>query len=166
MTTQPTPPSTYILKQLHDVGLPEPVSWWPQTIGWKILLGIGLVLLSIWLYQQGRSWWTNRYRREALAVTESLDIHSPKFEYQVFVIIKRVMGYLNCADQAAYGEGFLQALYAYIPHDDSKMEPELADKWMLSLNSSKQALNMEEKQRIHQYCLHWIKEHQQSGARA
>ncbi|WP_154215052.1 DUF4381 family protein, partial [Vibrio parahaemolyticus] len=33
----PTPPSTYILRELHDVAVPPSVSWYPQTIGWKIL---------------------------------------------------------------------------------------------------------------------------------
>lgn len=166
MSNQPTPPSTYILKQLHDIGLPDPVSWWPQTIGWKILSAIGLILLSIWLYKRAQNWWKNRYRREAIEVINTLDINNPQFEYQAFVIIKRVMGYLNPADQALYGEEFQTALNAYIPSDHSKMENELLRRWMQSLNSRKEALNIEEKQRVHQHCLLWIREHQSQGARA
>ncbi|MBD1572003.1 DUF4381 domain-containing protein [Vibrio sp. S17_S38] len=165
MSTNPTPPSSYILKGLQEVGLPEPVSWWPQTMGWKILAGVGLVLLILWLYRRGQRWWGDRYRREAIEVINTLDINNSQFEYQAFVIIKRVMGYLNPADQALYGEEFQTALNAYIPSDSSKIEAELLRRWMLSLNSRKEALNMEDKQRIHQHCLFWIREHQPQGAR-
>lgn len=41
MTIQHTPPSTYILRELHDVAVPESVSWLPQTVGWKVLAIIG-----------------------------------------------------------------------------------------------------------------------------
>lgn len=164
MSTQPSPPSTYLLKQLHDVGLPEQVSWWPQTIGWKILAWIGLILLLVWLYKQAKYWWSNRYRREALQAAHTLDIHDPRFEYQVFVVIKRVMGYLNSSEKALYGEAFIHAFDAYLPGEARCMDGELAKKWMMSLNTKRQTLNAEEKHRLHQHCLFWLKQHQQ-GAR-
>ena len=40
MSDLPTPPSTYILRELHDVAVPSSVSWYPQTIGWKILAAV------------------------------------------------------------------------------------------------------------------------------
>ncbi|MCZ8485299.1 DUF4381 domain-containing protein, partial [Vibrio lentus] len=46
MAVEHTPPSTYILRDLHDVAIPESVSWMPQTIGWKIL-GVILLLVAI-----------------------------------------------------------------------------------------------------------------------
>lgn len=165
MSTNPTPPSSYILRGLQEVGLPESVSWWPQTLGWKILAGVGLVLLILWLYRQGQRWWKNRYRREALSVTQTLDINASQFEYQLFVIIKRVMGYLNSSDQALYGEAFIKALNRYVENKGAPLDLELAQKWMLSLNSNKQALNREEKSRLYQHCLNWIKDHQQPGAK-
>ncbi len=55
------------LEGLHDIALPEPVSWMPQTIGWYVA-GAVIVGLVVWAavgyYQRRR---TNRYRRAALA---------------------------------------------------------------------------------------------------
>lgn len=66
MAVEHTPPSTYILRDLHDVAIPTSVSWMPQTIGWKIL-GIILLLVAIYLaYRLALRWWSNRYRKEAL----------------------------------------------------------------------------------------------------
>ena len=48
MAVEHTPPSTYILRDLHDVAIPESVSWIPQTIGWKIL-GVILLLIAVYL---------------------------------------------------------------------------------------------------------------------
>lgn len=55
------------IEQLKEMGLPVPVSYWPQAWGWWALLGllaISLVVLGIraWLH-----WRRNAYRREALA---------------------------------------------------------------------------------------------------
>ncbi|HDM8140995.1 TPA: DUF4381 domain-containing protein, partial [Vibrio harveyi] len=65
MTDLHTPPSTYILRELHDVAVPESVSWVPQTIGWKILAVIGAIVLMYLGYRLLHHWWDNRYRKEA-----------------------------------------------------------------------------------------------------
>lgn len=168
MSVQPAPPSTYILKELHDVGLPESVSWLPQTLGWQILACIALVLVTIWGYRQTKLWWQNRYRREALQVAKSLEISHPKFEYQLFVVIKQVMGYLNAGQQALYGEPFITAFNAY-PHTTSlqekplQLDQELAQKWLASLNSTRHPLIESDKQRLLQHCLHWLQSHQREA---
>ena len=55
------------LEGLHDIALPEPVSWMPQTIGWYVV-GAVIVGLAVWAavayYRRRRA---NRYRRAALA---------------------------------------------------------------------------------------------------
>lgn len=73
MTVEHTPPSTYILRELHDVAIPNSVSWAPQTIGWKIL-GVILLLAALYLaYRLALRWWNNRYRKEALNELMLLD---------------------------------------------------------------------------------------------
>ena len=57
---------------LKELPLPEPVSWWPQTLGWYIL-GLLLLLALAWfgwrLWQRYRR---NAYRREGLAELDDI----------------------------------------------------------------------------------------------
>lgn len=74
MSTTPAPQES-----LHDIVLPQPVPWTPQTVGWAALLGILLVALgwaSISLLRRRRA---NRYRRLALVRLERLEqaLHEP-----------------------------------------------------------------------------------------
>ena len=60
------------IEQLKEMGLPTPISYWPQTWGWLALLGLlalALVVLGIraWL-----RWRRNAYRREAMARLNAL----------------------------------------------------------------------------------------------
>ena len=52
---------------LHDIVLPEPVSWMPQTVGWWVLLGIVLLALGWASHRAVRRRRADRYRRLALA---------------------------------------------------------------------------------------------------
>lgn len=68
----------YMLHGIDEIVLPEPVSWWPQTIGWKLLaLALGLWLLYR-LYRAAELWWKNRYRRAALAQLDALQRQAPE----------------------------------------------------------------------------------------
>jgi hypothetical protein len=56
------------LEKLHEILLPEPVSWMPQTIGWYVVLGLILLVAGWRVYRSLRRFRKNRYRR--LALTE------------------------------------------------------------------------------------------------
>ena len=58
---------------LHDIVLPEPVSWMPQTVGSGALLGVFLVALGWTLVSLLRRRRANRYRRTALARLEHIE---------------------------------------------------------------------------------------------
>lgn len=54
------------LQGFHEIGLPDPVCWFPQTVGWY---GVFLLLLAGmgWLsYRRWHYWRKNSYRRVAL----------------------------------------------------------------------------------------------------
>lgn len=51
---------------LHDIVLPEPVSWMPQTVGWWVLLAVTLLVLAWASLAAVRRRRANRYRRLAL----------------------------------------------------------------------------------------------------
>jgi len=59
--------STPGLEKLHEIFLPEPVGWMPQTIGWYAVFGLILLVVGWWVYGRFRRFRANRYRRLALA---------------------------------------------------------------------------------------------------
>lgn len=63
----------YNLHGIEEVHLPEAVSWMPQTIGWKVLALLLLLLCCLVAYRQINAWWQNRYRREALKQLAELE---------------------------------------------------------------------------------------------
>jgi hypothetical protein len=55
------------LEKLHDFQQPPPPSWMPHTTAWYVLFAT-VAAASLWIaIRMARTWWRNRYRREALA---------------------------------------------------------------------------------------------------
>jgi hypothetical protein len=51
---------------MHGFYQPPPPAWIPQTIGWYVLFAIAVILILWFVIHATRSWFANRYRREAL----------------------------------------------------------------------------------------------------
>lgn len=69
----PAPSQTPTLDALHDIVVPEPVSWMPATTAWYVLFGalaLGLIAFAWLAWRRHRA---NRYRREALARIDELE---------------------------------------------------------------------------------------------
>lgn len=158
--TQPAPPSSYILRDLKEVGLPDHVSWMPQTLGWKILAFLLLIVLIYFSYKKVRHWWLNRYRDEAIKVTKGLSIDDPKFEYKLFVITKRVMGHLDPKLHTLFGNEFVTVLVDFPMQKQIQLKEGLGASWTLALSSQRNVMNNEDRQALKQYCLDWFKLHQ------
>ena len=81
----------YLLHGIDEVGLPELVSWWPHTLGWKVL-ALGLLLyLGIVVYKTALRWQRNQYRRVALKELDQLFIaykDAPQCLCQLPLILK------------------------------------------------------------------------------
>ena len=62
----------YSIRGIEEVLPAEPVTWWPSTLGWQLLLAL-LVLILAWRgWRLAVSWRRNRYRRAALAELQAL----------------------------------------------------------------------------------------------
>jgi len=60
------------LDNLHDIIVPNPVSWWPLAPGWYVLI-LGLIIAATWIgIRLNRQWQQNRFRREALSELDSI----------------------------------------------------------------------------------------------
>tara|TARA_B110000908_G_C10163752_1_gene407329 strand:- start:389 stop:955 length:567 start_codon:yes stop_codon:yes gene_type:complete len=81
----------YLLHGIDEVFLPEVVSWWPHTLGWRVL-ALGLLLyLGIVVYQAAVRWQGNYYRRVALKKLDQLFItykDAPQCLQQLPLILK------------------------------------------------------------------------------
>ncbi len=60
------PWGNYLLQDLVETVEPEPVSWWPATGGWWLVLFLVLVAVAVRLYGFYREYKANVYRRQAL----------------------------------------------------------------------------------------------------
>ncbi len=64
----------YLIHGIDEIQLPEPVAWLPQTLGWKFLALLTLLIAICQGYRVCRQWWRNRYRRRALQRLKDIEI--------------------------------------------------------------------------------------------
>lgn len=68
------------LRSMHDIVLPAPVSWMPQTWGWAALAALTGLALAICLALALRRYHRNAYRREALQILAAIEQDLAKLE--------------------------------------------------------------------------------------
>jgi hypothetical protein len=62
-----------LMELMHDLARPEPVTWFPQTVGWWVVLGWLLALGLLAASHAYLRWKRNRYRREALRLLDIIE---------------------------------------------------------------------------------------------
>lgn len=166
MTIEHTPPSTYILRDLHDVVIPDSVSWAPQTIGWKIL-GVVLLLAAVYLaHRLALRWWNNRYRKEALNELMLLDARDKNSTERAFKVLKVVLRYLDSSNANLFGQAYIKRLNAYLPAtgqtggtSNAFFSDDISGLWMQSLIDPKIRLTFEQRSEVIQTAMMWLKLH-------
>jgi len=66
------PWGNYLLNGLVETEAPSNISWWPETVGWKILFVIFIVFIVRKAYLIWQEYKRNAYRREALLWLQQL----------------------------------------------------------------------------------------------
>ena len=97
-----------LLNLMHELVMPEPVAWLPQTPGWWIVLGWLIAVLFLLAWQFARRRRRNRYRRDALAELRSIaaqpELGPEESAQHVAALLKRTA-------LAAYSREDVAALY-------------------------------------------------------
>ncbi|MFM2580935.1 DUF4381 domain-containing protein [Vibrio fortis] len=165
MSVEHTPPSTYILRDIQDVAVPDSVSWLPQTIGWKVLGVVLIMALAYAAYRYACYRWHNRYRQEALDVLGQLDPSDKSSAKRVFEVLKSVLRYLNARNASVHGQRALATLDGYLPKKTSTIFQDTASKiWIDSLINPSIYLTFEQRVEIIEKATTWVKVHQYRGS--
>ncbi len=69
--------------QLVDIPLPEPISWWPLSNGWYVVLIAICCVLSVLIVRKRRRWVANRYRRVACRELQTLTVDNASAMNQI-----------------------------------------------------------------------------------
>lgn len=81
------------LDQLQELPLPPAVSYWPQTWGWAVLLGLLVLAMAAGAWHAMRQRRRNRYRRQALRWLEVIEqgaATNPEAARRLPELLKRV----------------------------------------------------------------------------
>ncbi|MGR5458186.1 DUF4381 domain-containing protein [Vibrio sp. PNB22_1_1] len=162
MTDLHTPPSTYILRELHDVAVPESVSWVPQTIGWKILAVIGAIVLMYLGYRLVHHWWDNRYRKEAIEAISRLNPDDASMPQALFSILKMVLIHLDSRTARLFDTAFLRKLDALNPKH-KMFDDEVSKRWLQSIVDPSVELEKKERLQLIERATKWVKEHDENA---
>ncbi|EKZ9011035.1 DUF4381 domain-containing protein [Vibrio sp. 665] len=166
MSDLPAPPSTYILRELHDVAVPPSVSWYPQTIGWKILAAVVLIALVYVVYRLARQWWHNRYRKEALLAISQIKSSDKDMPKVLFSVLKVVLIHIDSRNAKLFDTAFLRKLDALYPQtEDSQanslvvFNDELSKRWLQSIVDPSVMLTNEDRVTLIARAKNWVSEH-------
>ncbi len=158
MTEPHTPPATYILRELHDVAVPESVSWMPQTIGWKILAAVGIFTLICFICRFIRQRWNNRYRREATVAITRLEPAHNDMPKTLFTILKMVLIYLDSSNASLFDIALLKKLDETNPKGPPFCD-DVAKRWLQSLMDPSVELDHAQRVVLLERAAKWVKHH-------
>ncbi|MGF1681659.1 DUF4381 domain-containing protein [Photobacterium minamisatsumaniensis] len=158
-----TPPSTYILRKMVDVSVPDSVVWWPQTVGWKILAAAIMLVCFVLLYRRAKYWWNNRYRQEAISALNTLNPTTPpQTARALFSLLKKVMTYLDPKKASLFGEPLLNELDKLYPSTHFQFNSDIGKAWLASTLTTRQSLSESELVILIGHTRMWLAEHQVS----
>ncbi|EKO3493878.1 DUF4381 domain-containing protein [Vibrio fluvialis] len=133
----PSPPSSYMLRELKEVPIPDPVGWWPQALGWQLLLILLAILMVYVIYQRAQHWWRNRYRREAIEALALLSSDDALWPQKMHKIVKVVMVYLDSNNAAVYGQSLLRQMDSYYQGNVNMAQNADFAQWVICLEDPK-----------------------------
>ncbi len=162
MSELPKPPGSYILSELHDVTVPPSISWYPQTIGWKILAAVFVLALAYIAYRFLRKWWVNRYRKEALDMISQINPSDSDMPKTLFSILKIVLIHIDSRNARLFDGAFLRKLDELEPKKQA-FSDEVSTLWLKSIVNPNIELTHEQRVLLIEKANFWVKEHSRTS---
>jgi hypothetical protein len=84
------------LEQLHDIEGLDPISWWPLSIGWWMVIGAGVLIvcaLSIFIFNKivfRRSWRSDTFQKLALLEKDLSDATTREIVISLSEYLRRI----------------------------------------------------------------------------
>ena len=97
-----------LLALMNDIERAEPVPWIPQTAGWFVAAAWLLAVIALIVWNRLQTWRRRRYRREALAVLDTIAKHG---DQDPAVAAQQVAAVLKRAALVAYPRNEVAALH-------------------------------------------------------
>jgi hypothetical protein len=97
------------MANLTEIGLPDPVPWWPPAPGWYVVAGL-LVLGLLWqAWRLLHRWQANAYRREALSELRDIEASGVDALVRLPALLKRsaLSAYPRAAVASLSGDAWL-----------------------------------------------------------
>jgi hypothetical protein len=97
----------YLIHGIDEIMLPNAVSWWPSAPGWQVLAVIALAWLIVRAIRIFRTWWRNRYRREALRQLQQLQQQA---DGELHKVVEQLPFYIKATALHAYPRATVASL--------------------------------------------------------
>lgn len=153
----PTPPDSYMLRNIDEVPVPNEVSWFPQTIGWQVLFVAVVIFILYRVYRFVQKWWRNRYHKEAVEALKGVISNDPDWPYRLVKITKVVMVYLDSSNSSLHGKQLLMKLDNYDERQLAFSDDEAIQQWLACCENSK--LTPPEFEYVRSRLIRWMETH-------
>ena len=97
------------MANLTEIGIPDPVGWWPPAPGWYVLAGLLALFVLRLVWRSLRHWQSNAYRRDAVRELRKIEDSGPSGLSELPELLKRValVAYPRADVAALSGEAWL-----------------------------------------------------------
>jgi hypothetical protein len=89
-----------VLSTLHEIAAPADINWWPQTLGWQLLMLLVICYLLYRVYLRVDNYISNAYRRAAMIELMACADEAEDYE-QISKILRRTALYAFDRKQVA-----------------------------------------------------------------
>lgn len=149
-----------MLEEFLEISPPDKISWWPETLGWQILLFLFVLFIFYRLYHVFKHFMDNAYRRWANQQLEALTQSTEDIQ-KLPILLKKTAVYGYKRESVAELTGL--AFETWLDKECPKTEFSKAQTSGL-LNhlaySPAPVLTTEQFNKLKQQISHWIKYHQ------